>query len=163
MGTRIETDYDDVNEYMDAVPRGEYIAKLIEVEEQDSSSGNPMLVWDFELIEEYKGSTVRGWTSLQEHALGDARKYFRAIKKTWKSGDDLEKLARKCIGKVKVRLVVGIRTTRDRDSGEERENNKIIGIFPVDSRSSAKEQTSSSKKSQRETTKDDEDKDDIPF
>ena len=131
MGTRIQTGYDDVDEFMDAVPRGEYLARLIDVEEDESSSGNPMLVWDFELLEDYPGSTVRGWTSLQEHALSDARKYFRAIGKNWKSGDDLEKLAKKAIRKAKVRVVVSIRKTRDRESGEERENNNIIGIYPA--------------------------------
>jgi hypothetical protein len=159
MGTKISTGYDDVDEYMDVVPKGEYLARLIEVEESESSKGNPMLVWDFELLDGYPGATVRGWTSLLEHALGDARKYFRAFGKTWKAGDDLERIARRFIKKAKVKLVVGIRVSRDRDTGEERENNKINAIYAAGKAGATAAAKKASKKSEPEQEEDD----DIPF
>lgn len=161
MGTKIETGYDDVDEFMDAVPKGEYTARLIDVEEDESSKGNLMLVWDFELLDGHPGATVRGWTSLLEHALGETRKYFRAINKTWKSGDDLEKIAKSAIKKCKVKLIVGIRLSRDRESGEERENNKIIAIYSIKG-DKAKSKKSPDKENDTVAGPSDKD-DDIPF
>lgn len=156
MGTKIETGYEDVDEFMDTIPRGEYLAWLTEVEETESSAGKPMLVWDFTLLEEFPGAVVRGWTSLQEHALGEARKYFRAIGKTWKAGDDLEKIARKSIKKAKVRVVVTTRNVRDRETGEDRESNKIIGIYAAGT-ATKKEAATKKKKGKGKG------EDDIPF
>ena len=169
MGTKIDTGYEEAQEYMDAIPRGEYTARVSDVVEEESSSGNPMLVWDFEILDEYPGATVRGWTSLLGHALGECKKYWRALGlKPWKRGDDLEKIARKTIGKKKVRLVVGVRRSYDRESGEERENNKINAIFALDEKASKKRPPKKTKNTGRDedegsTDEEEEDDDDIPF
>jgi len=164
MGTKIDTGYDEAQEFMDAIPRGEYLAKVQDVNEEESSSGNPMLVWDFEIIEEYPGATVRGWTSLLGHALGECKKYWRALGlKPWKKGDDLEKIARKTINKAKVRLVVGVRRSYDRESGEERENNKVVGIYAAKGASKRAPKSSPAKGRSNPKPDVEDDDDDIPF
>jgi len=162
MGTKIQTGYDEVPEFGSVVPKGTYTARLNDVEETESNKGNPMLVWDFELLDGVPGASVRGWTSLLEHALGSAREYFTAFNKSWEPGDDLERLARRFIRKGKVKLIVGIRTYRDRESGEEKENNSIVSVLRIGKPAAGKKATKAKKKADPEGGTDTEE-DDIPF
>lgn len=53
-----------------AIPDGVYRAKCINVEQTVSKSGNPMFVWDFELLDaDFTGRTIKSWTAITPAAM----------------------------------------------------------------------------------------------
>lgn len=65
-----EVDLSDVQDQSYAIPDGTYKAKCIEVSQDVSKSGNPMFVWEFQLIEgQYTGRTFKSWTAITPAAM----------------------------------------------------------------------------------------------
>lgn len=65
-----EVDLSEVQDQSYAIPNGSYKAKCIEVSQDVSKAGNPMFVWEFEIIEgEYSGRTFKSWTAITPAAM----------------------------------------------------------------------------------------------
>ena len=108
------------------VPEGEYLAKVVEVEEYESqSSGNPVLKWKFEIVKgEEKGKVLFHNTSLQQQALWNVRGLLEAagIETPDSAFDiDLDEMV-----DVEVGVGVVIREWEGRDQS------RIADFFPVE-------------------------------
>ncbi|HON76340.1 MAG TPA: DUF669 domain-containing protein, partial [Dermatophilaceae bacterium] len=67
---RITLNLDDVGSSFTVIEPGRYPARVVDIEEKESSTGNPMLVWSWELEGgDYSGQEIMSFTSLQDHAL----------------------------------------------------------------------------------------------
>jgi hypothetical protein len=65
-----EVDLSTVEEASYAIPDGNYKAKCIDVTQEVSKSGNPMFVWQFELVEgQYAGRQFKSWTAITPAAM----------------------------------------------------------------------------------------------
>lgn len=65
-----EVDLSNVEDPTYAIPDGIYKAKCIEVTQDVSKSGNPMFVWEFELVGgDYAGRTFKSWTAITPAAM----------------------------------------------------------------------------------------------
>ena len=67
-------DLTNVDESGAMVPEGSYKAKCIDVQQGVSKSGNPMFIWEFELVGDecegkYKGRTMKSWTAITPAAM----------------------------------------------------------------------------------------------
>ncbi len=130
---RIRINTEEVADGGGFVEPGKYRAKLVECEEADSSKGNPMLVWQWEIVEgEFEGSTIKSWTSLQDHALFGLKEHLEAFGLTGDLDFDSDKL----IGK-HVMLTVGKRKVKDRDTGEDKEMPSVVKLSPVAAKGAA--------------------------
>jgi hypothetical protein len=66
-------DLTDVDDGL-AIPDGSYKAKCIDVTQGVSKTGNPMFIWEFELVGDecegkYKGRTIKSWTAITPAAM----------------------------------------------------------------------------------------------
>jgi hypothetical protein len=63
------------------VPEGEYDARVVGLEKEESNAGNPMYVWEFELLGpgELKGRTFKSWTALTPAAMWKVREVLEAL------------------------------------------------------------------------------------
>ena len=79
-GDHVSVDLSDVggNEWP---PEGVHVAKVVKCETQRSSSGNPMLYWEFEVSADDGSQFRRVWTntSLQPQALWKLRDLVNAL------------------------------------------------------------------------------------
>lgn len=65
---------------IEVVESGVYRAKLIDVEETESSAGNPMLAWTWEILgKENAGAEVKSFTSLLPNALFGLKGHLSAL------------------------------------------------------------------------------------
>ena len=63
-------DLSEVEDSSYAVPDGIYKAKCIDVEQGVSKTGNPMFIWEFEIVEgDFKGRTFKSWTAITPAAM----------------------------------------------------------------------------------------------
>lgn len=109
------------------IPPGKYLAELVDVQESESSTGNPMLVWEWEIAEgDFGGNTVRSWTTLQEHALFGLKGHLVGL---GEDEEDIDVDTDEFIGR-RVWLTITTRKFKDRDSGEEREAPSVAKIEP---------------------------------
>ena len=75
-----EIDLTDVQESSFAIPDGTYKAKCIDITQDVSKSGNPMFIWDFEIIEgNYKGKTFKSWTAITPAAMWKVAETVQAL------------------------------------------------------------------------------------
>ena len=76
---KLRIDLTDVKS-IEIVEAGEYVAKLIQVEEAESAAGNPMLVWDWEILDKSaEGVMLKSFTSLQPNALFGLKGHLGAL------------------------------------------------------------------------------------
>lgn len=76
---KLRVDLTDVKS-IEIVEAGEYVAKLIQVEEAESAAGNPMLVWDWEIQDKSaEGVLLKSFTSLQPNALFGLKGHLGAL------------------------------------------------------------------------------------
>lgn len=62
------------------VDAGKYTAEVTDVIEKESSSGHPMLVWDWKIVGgDFAGSCLKSYTTLQEHALFGLKEHLTAF------------------------------------------------------------------------------------
>lgn len=121
---RIRMNTEDVGDGPVTIDPGKYRAKLMECEEEESSSGNPMLVWQWEIAEgDFIGNTIKSWTSLQDHALFGLKEHMEAFGFSGELDVDTDKL----IGKFAI-LTIGRRKIKDRDTGEDKEVSSIVKV-----------------------------------
>lgn len=99
-----------------AITPGKYRARLQDCVETESSKGNPMLVWTWELLEgDEKGEMVKSWTSLQDHALFGFKEHCTAL---GENEDSDEQDTEEYVGRTAV-LTIGTRRGRNRNGDEQ--------------------------------------------
>jgi len=110
------------------IDAGKYAAKVTDVVEKDSSSGNPMLVWTWEILKgDEEGVTLKSYTTLQDHALFGLKQHMTALEIDGElSGFETDSL----IGKSAL-LVVTKPKIVNRDTGEDMEVNRVDKVWPL--------------------------------
>lgn len=135
------------------VPPGRYLSELVDVQEGESKTGNPMLIWEWEISEgDYSGNTIRSWTSLQEQALFGLKGHLIGL---GEDEEDVDMELDELIGR-RVYLTIQTRKWKDQDSGEDREGSSVAKVEEY-----RKPRRTSGKK--RRPKDDDEDDDQPPF
>lgn len=105
---------------------GQWLAELQDCGEQESSNGNPMLVWFWEIKEgPSEGLDIKSYTSLQDHALFGVKEHLVAFGADEDADIDLD--TDQLIGRQAI-LTIGKAKFRDKDSGEEREASRVNAI-----------------------------------
>jgi hypothetical protein len=80
MNMGFEVDLTDVQESSFAIPDGTYKAKCVDITQDISKSGNPMFIWDFEIVEgNYKGKTFKSWTAITPAAMWKVAETVQAL------------------------------------------------------------------------------------
>lgn len=126
---KIRLNLDEISEGPSIVEPGKYLCKLTDIMEKESSSGNDMLVWHWDIIEStdgddtFIGRELRSWTTLVEHALFGLKEHLEAFGESGEIDVDTDKY----IGK-KAILTVGKHKYKDRASGEEKEGTRVIAV-----------------------------------
>lgn len=63
-------DLSEVEDSSYAIPDGTYKAKCVDIEQGVSKTGNPMFIWEFEIVEgDFKGRTFKSWTAITPAAM----------------------------------------------------------------------------------------------
>ena len=109
------------------VDAGKYNAKVTDVIEKESSSGNPMLVWSWEILGgDFEGVSLKSYTTLQSHALFGLKGHLTAFG----IDGDLDGFETDAmIGKT-AQLTVTKNKVVSRDTGEDIEVNRISKVGP---------------------------------
>ncbi len=125
---RITLNLDDVGNSFTIIEPGRYPARVVDIEEKESSTGNPMLVWSWELegVDGHVGQEIKSFTSLQDHALFGLKQHLEAFGISGEVDLDTDKL----IGKTAV-LTIAKAKTRSKNTGEEIEVNRINLVSPM--------------------------------
>lgn len=124
---RITLNLDDVGSSFTIIEPGRYPARVVDIEEKESSTGNPMLVWSWELEGGvYSGQEIKSFTSLQDHALFGLKQHLEAFGISGEVDIDTDKL----IGKTAMLTIVKAKT-RSRNTGEEIEVNRVNLVSPM--------------------------------
>lgn len=124
---RITLNLDDVGNSFTLIEPGRYPARVVDIEEKESSTGNPMLAWSWELEGgDYSGQEIMSFTSLQDHALFGLKQHLEAFGISGEVDIDTDKL----IGKTAV-LTITKTKTRSKNTGEEIEVNRINLVSPM--------------------------------
>ena len=130
---RITLNLDDVGSSFTIIEPGRYPARVVDIEEKESSTGNPMLVWSWELEGgDYSGQEIRSFTSLQDHALFGLKQHLEAFGISGEVDIDTDKL----IGKTAM-LTITKTKTRSRNTGEEIEVNRVNLVSPMTAKRAA--------------------------
>ena len=137
---RIKADLDDIGDARTLIDAGTYNAKLFNVEEGESSSNNPMLIWDWKITSPgtFEGETVRSWTSLQDHALFGFKQHLLALDPTLKGSINVD--PEEYVG-TPVVLKIGVRQYKNKE-GEEATSNNIVKLTASKDRSKPKSKVS---------------------
>jgi len=124
---RITLNLDDVGSSFTIIEPGRYPARVVDIEEKESSTGNPMLVWSWELEGgDYSGREIRSFTSLQDHALFGLKQHLEAFGISGEVDIDTDRL----IGRTAM-LTITKTKTRSRNTGEEIEVNRVSLVSPM--------------------------------
>jgi hypothetical protein len=116
---KIAVNLDDIKGGFTILDAGKYVARLIDVQEKESSTGNPMLCWFWEIDD----VEVRSFTSLQDHALFGLKEHLEAFGITGEVDIDTDI----CIGK-SAQLVLTRVKKRSTRTGEEIEVNQVESV-----------------------------------
>ena len=121
----VNLDEVDLNDF-EIIPAGKYLAKVSDIVEQESSSGNPMLVWSWDIIGgEHAGVGLKSYTSLQDHALFGLKQHLEAFNVVGDVSDfEMDAL----IGKT-AKITVTKNVIVNRDSGEDMEVNRVTKVY----------------------------------
>lgn len=151
---RIKMDLSNVEVGGPRVPPGQYVAELLDCEEKESSTGNPMLEWEWEISDgDHEGQTVRSWTSLQEHALFGFKGHLIGL---GEDADDVDIDTDDLIGR-KAILTIGERRYKDKESGEERTASSVERVDVY------KRPSKSGKKATRRQAREVDETEEVPF
>jgi len=124
---RITLNLDDVGNTFTIIEPGRYPARVVDIEEKESSTGNPMLAWSWELEGgDYSGREIMSFTSLQDHALFGLKEHLEAFGISGEVDIDTDKL----IGKTAMLTIAKVKT-RSKHTGEEIEVNRISLVSPM--------------------------------
>jgi hypothetical protein len=128
MGIRLNLNLNDIKDGFELIPAGKYRAKVAAVEEKDSSSGNPMLVWTWKIMEgDAKDKEIKSFTSLQEQALFGLKQHLTAF---GASGQLTDFDPCRLVGRVAL-LTIGVAKATNKNTGEPMEVNRINLISPA--------------------------------
>ncbi len=118
---RIKINLDEIPDGFEVMEPGKYPAKLFDVEESESTKGNPMLIWTW-IIDggEYHGKEIKSYTSLQEHALFSLKEHLEAFGLSGNLDFDTDKLLNK-----KVSLTITKTKIKNRNTGEDMYVNRV--------------------------------------
>lgn len=124
---RITLNLDDVGSSFTIIEPGRYPARVVDIEEKESSTGNPMLAWSWELEGgDYSGREIKSFTSLQDHALFGLKQHLEAFGISGEVDIDTDRL----IGKTAM-LTITKTKTRSKNTGEEIEVNRVSLVSPM--------------------------------
>ena len=124
---RITLNLDDVGNTFTIIKPGRYPARVVDIEEKESSTGNPMLAWSWELEGgDYSGREIMSFTSLQDHALFGLKEHLEAFGISGEVDLDTDRL----IGKTAMLTIAKVKT-RSKHTGEEIEVNRINLVSPM--------------------------------
>lgn len=124
---KIAVNLDGVGSAFTVIDAGKYKARVTEISEGESQSGNPMLTWNWEITEgDNQGVELRSYTSLQEHALFGLKEHLEAFGIAGEVDMDTDKL----VGKM-AHLVVSKKTIRSNKTGEEIEVNRVESVRAI--------------------------------
>jgi len=121
---KIKVNLDDISSFSVIEP-GKYQAKLVDVIEAESSTGNPMLVWTWR-VENEEDKELKSFVSLQTHALFGLKEHLEAFGVAGQVDFNTDKL----IGKRAVLSVIKT-TVVNRNNGEDMEVNRIEAVLPA--------------------------------
>lgn len=148
---KIHVNLTDIKSKYD-VPPGSYRARVVDIQSKESSSGNPMLVWSWEILDgDESGSEISSMTSLQPHALFSLKEHLEAFGIEGDVEFDTDTL----VGKI-AKITVAKETYRNRD-GEEKEASRIKKV------EGAKSKARSAKATPKISEDRIDDDDDMPF
>lgn len=118
------------------IEAGKYEAEIIDLEEKDSSSGHPMLVWTWKITKgDEFGTTIKSYTTLQDHALFGLKQHMDALGVEGDlDGFETDSL----IGKMALLSVTKPKIV-SRDTGEDIDVNRVDKVLPL--KSAAKKST----------------------
>ena len=119
-----EVDLTSVQKSSYAIPDGIYAAKCIDVTQDVSKSGNPMFVWEFELVGgDYNGRTFKSWTAITPAAMWKVAETVQALG-VGQTGRVVKFKRSDVIGKA-----CGLVIEKDEYNGKE--NSKISNVISV--------------------------------
>jgi len=125
---KLNLNLDEVGDAFEILEAGRYKAKVTEIEEKDSQSGNPMLVWSWEIIDgEYAGKEIRSYTSLQDHALFGLKAHLTAFGYEGEIDVDTDKL----VGKSAI-IVVTKEQIASRDKDGMVDVNRVKAVYKLE-------------------------------
>lgn len=132
---KLTVNLDGVGEAREVIAAGRYEAKVTEIEQGDSQSGNPMLTWSWEITSgENAGHEIRSYTSLQEHALFGLKAHLVAFGAEPEGEIDLD--TDKLIGK-KAIIVVTKEQIANRDGSGMVDVNRVKSVYKLEKSASA--------------------------
>lgn len=121
---RIKVNLDEISDTFALLEPGKYVAKLVDVEEQESSKGNDMLVWIWEIPEgEYRGKQLKSYTVLMEDNLRGLKEHLQAFGLKGTVDFNTDKLINK-----KAKLTVSVAKVKSRETGEDMEVNRVVRV-----------------------------------
>lgn len=110
------------------IEAGKYEAEISDLEEKDSSSGHPMLVWTWKITKgDEAGTTLKSYTTLQEHALFGLKQHLAAL---GIDGDLQGFETDSLIGKMAMLSVTKPKIV-SRDTGEDIDVNRVDKVLPL--------------------------------
>jgi len=127
---KISVNLDGVGDAREVIEAGRYEARVTEVEASESQSGNPMLIWKWEITKgDHAGVELKSYTSLQEHALFGLKNHLGAfgIEPDGEMDFDTDDFAGK-----RAILVVTKEQIQSRQSDGMVDVNRIKSVYPLD-------------------------------
>jgi hypothetical protein len=132
---KLSVNLDGVGEAREVIEAGRYEAKVTEIEQGDSQSGNPMLTWSWEITAgEHAGHEIRSYTSLQEHALFGLKAHLTAM--VLDTEGELDFDTDKLIGKRAI-LVVTKEQIQNRQGDGMVDVNRVKSVYPAEKKAGA--------------------------
>jgi hypothetical protein len=120
------------------VPEGDYRVRIVKVKPDTSESGNPMLIWDFEIAKGQKGAgkKVRDYTTLTDKSLWKVRSILEALGLDVPKKKDIKVNAKKLVGQ---ELGVTLYDDEYESNGKTRVSSKISDYLDLDTLTGADE------------------------
>ena len=128
----VNLDEVELNDF-EIIPAGKYLARVSDIVEKESQSGNPMLVWNWDIVGgEHAGVGLKSYTSLQDHALFGLKQHLEAFSIVGDVSDfEMDAL----IGKT-AKITVTKNVIVNRDSNEDMDVNRVTKVYATTSTAS---------------------------
>lgn len=124
---RLQVNLSDVETEYDPIPSGQYVARLVGAKEETSSSGNPMIVWQWKIMRgDHKGREIRSYTSMQPQALFSLKEHLEAFGVDADGEIDID--TNELVGRM---ATIDVLKTTATVRGEEREVDRVEAVRPA--------------------------------
>ena len=124
---RVAVNLDNISDGFKLIEPGDWLSELIECDEETSSTGNPMLVWTWQITEgSSKGDFIKSFTSLQDHALMGLKEHMIAF---GSKGGEIDINTDRLIGR-KARLRIRTVPIKHRETGEDMNVSRVDSVKP---------------------------------